>query len=335
MKMEDVLKSHARWQRDDYGPRVEVLRMKSKPFLWPGIFPELFTSGKIEDCLFPIFKVYIEQWKEKNLKSVKGEEFDNFLKFHARFYRNFSGEKIIEELNSNKNLTKVYLPLDDSIFCLRRFGDSLGIEVQHKNGGIHRDGTAMLRKLCQEEKIRIWGRKAWCLEEFINKVVFTIPLIQKSAADNSRKVDLKETICELTASCQEFDWGDDFTKIPRMLIEQYRSKYPGNVSAGRAGKVQRKIQLIHVDDKGAAEEPNHQSRRGNVESDGKNGFWVFIEGENLFLQIIISGGVVDSDDLMSIPNDTNVSQMQNDLWDFSFIMYYQLTAMLMAKRIKK
>jgi|GEM_PF-2318753 len=331
MRMEEILRSHPGWWWGD-GPKVEIVRMKKTPFIFPGILPDYCTPNKIKECLTTIFGNYAQRWAKENLENTQGAGYPTFLHRCIKFSGRLSGNEIMNGLNSMENFIRLPMKIDNSVLCFKRVGNSLAIKIGDRNGNTHRDGTAILKKLCEKEEVRLVGLKTRYLDEFVKKIVFTVPLVRTE----EKSIDLRALVCELEKFCPGFKWGEDFTKLPRMLIEHYRSEHPGQVPAGKFGHAKRKLRLVHMDyDSQSPLKPDHSSRRGNVEQGNTLGPWKFINEADLFLQITIDGGLSEISDTTGISDDHDVAQIREDLWNFSLLTYHELSAMLKAKQMKK
>lgn len=330
MKIEEIFSDHGffiDW-RQGSGFGTEVFPMEYTPFFYQGFFHgmknEKFKFVYAKRQFETLFFHYLKNYQSKN--EVKAQLVDAVI----NFVQNFDSEEILNKILGGENYFDLKVPLDGTIFRMKRMGDALGFQIRSGNGNddIHQAGTEFMKKSCYPGDSRPW-------REFIKRIVFTIPVVKKDVANNVSQIDLNSTIIGLKYFCHGIEWKY-FTDIPQQLINEYTANYADKVFNGEAGGVQRWLKLVHLDRGKKEVETEAQYRKGNVSKvKGSPGVWEFMAGRNIFLQIGLDCMIKDTFCYDQIPFDINTSERQTILRKWAMAMQGQLYAMLVSEDFNK
>lgn len=271
-----------------------------------------------------LFRYYLVNYKEVELERPE------LVRAILDFSEKFDAKEIIQKINKGNHYFDLVMPLDNSIFRLKRVGDSLAFQLRSGSGDkdIHEEGTTLIKKSC-----RLKGNNRW--KEFIKRVVFTVPVAKVEKDYKARIVDLKRTILSLEDACPGIEWGRDYSSLSTELIKQYQANYQKETPAGEVKGVRRWLKLVHYHGNGQAEEKTFQYRKGNVSKVGGTvQTWLFHDGRDLFLQIGIDCNIEDSFG-NGASSDIKTTERQLVLREWATAMNGQLYAMTVIQAFNK
>ncbi len=341
MERDDLLKKAGAWDENLPHNGVElIIHPMDYTFFSPGIFSRDKSGEQMmkhfKEVINYITTSYAAKWAEKEM-TEKGKNLKKqFLDF-ALFKEQLDLKKIYSEISDGENPASIYLPISNVLFEIKRFGDSLGINLKsgkNQANEIHINGTELLMGLCQENFI---------LQEFFHSIEIIIPLNKKPEADGAVSIDFENEWIKIGKPFPGFSLIQSID-FPQQLIDAYVSE---NIEIPVGYYKTEKTQLIimarlvhmNADSDGTVSQRNwdyavseKQWRKGNVEqSKDSSGTYIFSKGNDFCLSISIESGLPECSFLKKINLASMVSYNQLILKTVSSSLYLQLCAHQLAE----
>jgi hypothetical protein len=183
--------------------------------------PGIFFRGKSNEQMMKYFEKIINHittsyaagWTKKEIIEKEKDLKKLFFDF-ALFKESLDLEKTYSEIFDGENPASIYLPISNVLFEMKRFGDSLRINLKsgnNKANEIHVNGTKLINGLCQEDFI---------LQEFFHSIEIIIPLNKKPETNNATKINLYEEWKNLSKPYSCFAWFEP-DKFSESLTNAY------------------------------------------------------------------------------------------------------------------
>lgn len=340
MERNDLLEKAGAWKDDLPHSGIRLIsHLMDYTFFSPGIF----SKGKSDDQMIKHFKEvinlittsYAANWTKKEI-TEKGKELKKFFLDFALFKETLDLEKTYSEISDGENPASIYLPISNVLFEMKRFGDSLGINLKSGNGRaneVHINGTDLLKESCQEEFV---------LQEFMHSIEIIVPLEKKPEANNAVSINLKEEWKKLSKPYDCFAWLEP-NKFSEYLENAYTklNDFQANIGYYKTEKTQLKIlgKLVHInaDPDGTTTQRNwshttseKQWRKGNIEEIMPM-IYAFSSGNDLCLSISIESGLPECNLLKKTNLASIVSYNQSVLKKAGASLDLQLRAQQLAE----
>jgi hypothetical protein len=306
----------------DYGVELKIHRM-DYPFLIHRVFGNR-REEKEETSDFGLHfdwlaKEYMKSWILADPKENKtSENFDCFYSFSSRIDPN-----IYSRIADGKTWDDAYIAVSNAVLRLRRFGNGLGIRILSNNNRqeVHRDGTAILEKLCQE-----------CshMSRFIHSIECIFPLPKKQGKENSVNIDFIALHQQLKEACLYVSWRA-IDRFARELILKYTSHANPDIVIGNCHGIAIQGELVHK--QGSSNQKVIQWRRGNIIGPNDDSFiYNFADGNDLCLSLSAQSGLPQNNFMSEIEINQDVSRTQHILLNVGSMLYAQLCAMEVYRR---
>ncbi len=271
-----------------------------------------FTNA-INRLVFP----YMKKWVGDNCSA---EEILEKTKDFFDFWENLEIEKIFKELNENKGHSEIYISVNNSCLEIKRFGNSIGIQIKSKNSQneISKTGTATMNCLCKNDYPLI--------RKFLHRIECIIKPYYVRGSSGSINVDFTKTYALLQKICPFVNWT-----MPKAseIINKYIKLDEIGVLAGNYHGQKIYLNLIHDND--YTEHKTKQWRRGNVSVNSQDNpnIYNFLSENDIKLSVNVHNGLFPQHTFLLENFDQNqdVSKSQVQLYHASSVIYTQLCAM--------